>query len=48
MRIKTFTIPIIGGEPFVAEMNAFLSSRKVLEIENGGRGGDAAGCKREA
>ena len=33
MRIKTFTIPIIGGEPFEAEMNAFLSSRKVLEIE---------------
>lgn len=33
MRVKIFTIPIIGAEPFVAEMNAFLGSRKILELE---------------
>ena len=33
VQIKIFTIPILSSEPFVAEMNVFLRSKKVLEIK---------------
>lgn len=33
MRIKIFSIPVVGGDQIAAEMNAFLSSKKVLEVE---------------
>lgn len=33
MRIKIFSIPVVGGERLTQEMNAFLSSKKVLEVE---------------
>jgi len=33
MQIKIFTIPIIGGEKMNEEMNAFLRSKKILQIE---------------
>lgn len=33
MEIKLFTIPILGGEKLVSEMNAFLRSRKVLQVD---------------
>ncbi|MFN0013277.1 MAG: helicase, partial [Saprospiraceae bacterium] len=28
-----FTIPVMGGEPLVEEMNAFLRGKKVLQVE---------------
>ena len=34
MQIKIFTIPIIGGETILDEMNAFLRSKRVLTTEN--------------
>ena len=33
MQVKIFTIPIIGGERVNEEMNTFLRSKKVLQIE---------------
>lgn len=33
MQIKIFTIPIVGGEEQNAELNIFLRSKKVLEVE---------------
>lgn len=33
MQIKTFTIPILGGETINEELNLFLRSRKVLQVE---------------
>ena len=34
MQIKLFTIPIVGGEALVEEMNRFIRSEKVLHIES--------------
>ncbi|HMQ59208.1 MAG TPA: HRDC domain-containing protein [Flavilitoribacter sp.] len=34
MQIKIFSIPILGGELMNDEMNAFLRSKKVLQVEN--------------
>ncbi|HRI61522.1 MAG TPA: HRDC domain-containing protein [Saprospiraceae bacterium] len=34
MQIKIFTIPVLGGELLTDEMNVFLRSKKVLQIEN--------------
>lgn len=33
MQIKTYTIPLIGGEALNEEMNTFLRSKKILEID---------------
>ncbi len=33
MQIKTFTIPIVGGEAINEDLNLFLRSHKVLEVE---------------
>jgi len=33
MQIKIFSIPIVGGDALNAEMNTFLRSKKVIEIE---------------
>ena len=33
MRIKIFSVPVIGGDALNAELNAFLGSRKVLQVE---------------
>lgn len=33
MQIKVFTIPIMGGEMLVEEMNVFLRSKKVLQVK---------------
>jgi hypothetical protein len=33
MQIKIFTMPIVGGEEIVEEMNLFLRSQKVLQVE---------------
>ena len=33
MQIKIFTIPIMGGEKLLEEMNVFLRSKKVLQVE---------------
>lgn len=33
MQIKFFTIPIMGGEKLQEELNTFLRSRKVLQVE---------------
>lgn len=33
MQIKTFTIPVLGGEKFEKELNAFLRAHKVLETK---------------
>lgn len=33
MRIKIFSIPVVGGDRLLQEMNAFLSSKKILEVE---------------
>lgn len=33
MRFKIFSIPIIGGSQIEQELNAFLSSKRVLEVE---------------
>lgn len=32
MQIKIFTIPILGGEQIIDEMNVFLRSKKVLQV----------------
>lgn len=34
MQIKIFTIPTLGGEMLTDEMNVFLRSKKILQIEN--------------
>ncbi len=34
MQIKLFTIPIMGGEKLIDELNVFLRSRKILQIES--------------
>jgi superfamily II DNA helicase RecQ len=34
MQVKIFTIPIIGGESLNEEMNLFLRSKRVIQIEN--------------
>lgn len=34
MQIKIFTIPIVGGERITDEMNVFLRSKKVLQVEH--------------
>lgn len=34
MQIKLFTIPIVGGEDLSDEMNVFLRSKKVLQVEH--------------
>lgn len=34
MKIKFFTIPILGGEAIAEDLNAFLSAKKILEIES--------------
>ena len=34
MQIKIFSIPIIGGEKLNDEMNAFLRSKKILDVES--------------
>jgi superfamily II DNA helicase RecQ len=34
MRIKLFTIPALGGEAVLEEMNSFLQSQKILEVES--------------
>jgi superfamily II DNA helicase RecQ len=33
VEIKLFTIPILGGEKLVSEMNTFLRSQKILQVE---------------
>lgn len=33
MQIKIFTIPVMGGEALSEEFNAFLRSRKILQVE---------------
>lgn len=33
MQIKLFTIPIIGGERIAEDLNAFLCSKKILQVE---------------
>ena len=33
MQIKIFTIPIMGGGKLLEEMNVFLRSKKVLQVE---------------
>ncbi|HRJ17378.1 MAG TPA: HRDC domain-containing protein, partial [Saprospiraceae bacterium] len=33
MQIKIFSIPVMGGEALAEEMNAFLRSRKILQVE---------------
>jgi superfamily II DNA helicase RecQ len=33
MQIRIFTIPIMGGEQLVEEMNVFLRSKKVLQLK---------------
>ena len=32
MQIKLFTIPILGGEQLIEEMNVFLRSKKILQV----------------
>lgn len=34
MKIKFFTIPILGGEALEKDLNAFLSAKKILEVES--------------
>lgn len=34
MQIKIYTIPIMGGEMLIDEMNVFLRSKKILQVEN--------------
>jgi hypothetical protein len=34
MQIKTYAIPIIGGEQLNEEMNTFLRSKKILQMES--------------
>ncbi|MBK6931471.1 MAG: HRDC domain-containing protein [Saprospirales bacterium] len=33
MKIKLFTIPILGGEQLTEELNFFLRTKKILEVE---------------
>ena len=33
MQIRIFTIPIFGGDPSAEDMNAFLRSKKVLQVD---------------
>lgn len=33
MQIKIYSIPVMGGEALMEEMNVFLRSKKVLEVE---------------
>ncbi len=34
MQIKIFTIPIVGGEQLNDEMNVFLRSKKIVQVES--------------
>jgi hypothetical protein len=34
MQIKIYTIPIPGGEALTEDMNVFLRSKKILQMEN--------------
>ncbi len=34
MQFKIFTIPILGGEPFNEEMNAFLRAHRIISVED--------------
>lgn len=34
MQIKVFSVPIIGGESANEELNIFLRSKKILQVEN--------------
>ena len=34
MQVKIYTIPIIGGDNLNDEMNVFLRSKKILQVEN--------------
>lgn len=34
MQIRIFTIPIVGGESIQEELNLFLRSKKILQVEN--------------
>jgi len=46
MQIKIFTIPIMGGEALTEEMNSFLRSKRVLQVEQqlAGQGQGTAWC----
>jgi len=33
MQIRIFTVPIMGGEQLVEEMNVFLRSKKILQVK---------------
>lgn len=46
MQIKIFTIPIMGGEALAEDMNAFLRSKKVLQVDQHlvNQGQSAAWC----
>jgi superfamily II DNA helicase RecQ len=33
MQIRTFTIPMLGGEALIEEMNVFLRSKKVIQVK---------------
>jgi superfamily II DNA helicase RecQ len=50
MQIKIFTIPVFGGEVLNEELNLFLRSKKILQIENqlisDGRGASWSFCVR--
>ncbi len=34
MQIKIYTIPIVGGENLTEDMNVFLKTKKILQVEN--------------
>ena len=34
MQIKIYTIPIVGGDSLIEEMNVFLKTKKILQVEN--------------
>lgn len=34
MKIKLYTIPLQGGESLTEEMNVFLATKKILQVEN--------------
>lgn len=50
MQIKFFTIPIMGGEALAEELNIFLRSKKILQVEqqlvNEGQGSTWCFCIR--
>ncbi len=46
MKIKIFTVPIIGGESEEEEMNRFLSGNRILDIESGMSGNYWSFCIR--